>query len=261
MKKSTLSILICALFFGSIICMSILTPEETQEEMNIISDCNQGSMAGFFCNETGGQISYSKGKLGLGNAARIYLEQLDYCSMPTIECDLNYLLDTMKFPSDAERQFFRYLTDTLAEHRTFKDDEFESDLLMNQLIFGERAAYYATIKPKYSLFFSALGQFWMNKVANHLTSLNEIESDLKYNLNFMQIANRCAQNKYYISRNYTYLDKIVQYAIQKKFGYLWFRFWNNTGMGVKTLVLLIIVSGIWAYGLLINQIVHKLKRK
>lgn len=191
-----------------------------------------------------------------------HLDNLSYCYLPNLEVELNFFIDSIGIEENSIIDVYKErLTINSLSSYPFDSTKIEFAYLMDKLVFGERAKLLGENNSRYRYFYLDIGDFWMNKVALHLTYLNEINSNLKFTQEFKILQERCSQNKYHLAIEYTYSEKIANYLIQQRFVYIAKRVWYGTGVWSKIAIFIVLVTSLVAYYLLINFVIQSIKKK
>jgi hypothetical protein len=191
---------------------------------------------------------FVNGKLNLPE--KEYLEHFNYCSLDWMERDLIYLRDSMGFGNDVKDSYFDLLTKVNFENYNIDSLSFNATSIFNAIVMGERALIYSEQSEENRYFFKAMGRFWLNLSATKLTEICLNNPTLKYDINFKMLVDRCRQNQYNVEIKYVNSEKIVNYLINKEYTYIFNRFWYNTSVVTKCLILFLVTYTIYSYYIL-----------
>lgn len=262
MKRSYLYILIAVLGFGFfIIYLAFLIPAEKELGYYLVDKCDNNSNS--IIQKAIGQnkIQVKDGEMTLDSDIVKLLNEFNYCQLPQLQKDLDYLIDSLNCSESVVDELFAIYTDSLSDYYVLDTTELNSNNLMELIILGERANYYCEINDKYKYFYRGIGRFWLDKVSSHIVKLNKGKSKLKYDPNFKILVNRCAQNNYHIELKYNNTEKIANYLVEKRFSYILGRLWNGTSMWFKLLLFICTIGTLSAYYLLIKRIIYFIKNR
>ena len=160
-------------------------------------------------------------------------------------CDVNYiirnckLLDSM-YKNRAEITIpimYTLLADSLISKFKNEHENYNPDLLINQIQWANNMKTCEKAFPEYDLIFLIVHDGWMNQISNLLSKYFENNEDIKYQLKFKILRNYCQINNYTIPVGLKSSEKLVDYLIESKYSYIWGRIYHGTGFLFKFIII------------------------
>lgn len=164
------------------------------------------------------------------------LDSLQYPSFNQIMQVLNWMDSINQEKNQNQQLLASVLTDSLQNKLNYGFRLFNLDSLNAILLWAEKMKTYGEVDANYQLFFEVVSSYWINFVSNNLSKLSEDSSFFKYKFKFKFLVSRCAQNLNQPNVKVNNAEKIINYTIEGRYGYLWDRFINGTSIIFKTIV-------------------------
>lgn len=164
------------------------------------------------------------------------LDSLQYPSFNEIKQVLNWMDSLNQDKSQNQQLLAAILSDSLQNKLNPCFNLYNPDSLNTILQWAEKMKTYSEFDANYQMFFEVVSSYWINFVSNNLSKLSENNSSLKYKFKFKCLVSRCAQNLNQPNVKVSNIEKIINYTIEGRWGYLWDRFMNGTSMIFKTIV-------------------------
>jgi hypothetical protein len=165
-----------------------------------------------------------------------FLDSVQYTSFSEIKFVLNWM-DSINQNKSRNQQFLAsILTDSLNNKIHDSFNSFNADSLNSILIWAEKMKVLSETDADYQMFFEVVSSYWMNFVSNNLSKLSEDNSSIKYKFKYKYLVSRCAQNLNQPNIKVSSTEKIINYTIEGRWGYLWDRFYNGTSIIPKILL-------------------------
>jgi hypothetical protein len=149
------------------------------------------------------------------------------------------------------------LTEKLEEQIRPKFEKYNPDSLIMIIQWAEKYEAYAEVDPEHATLFQVISSHWFNFASNTLRNYYDKEYTIKYNYKFRYINNRLRERKYLTTIKATYTEKVIDYIIQKKWSYLFNKFWYATGILYKSIVGLLVLIIIFPYFYIFKNIINK----
>lgn len=191
--------------------------------------------------------------LGARFSHAAYLDSADWCSPASILRDLQ-TLDTLNPDSTPLNRalLIEALTVELEKRVAPRLSTYQPDSLIRMLHWAGRLHDCAEVlsKPDARVF-RIVSQHWINWIANRLSAYAEAESAIKYHFKFKYMVGVCQTKGFFPPLGNSNSEKVLNYFIEQRFGYLFHRFWHSTGWAFKALTGLGLALLLYAFRCLI----------
>lgn len=163
------------------------------------------------------------------------LDTVQYTSFNEIRTVLNWM-DSVNHDKSRNQQYVAaILTDSLQNKIKVRFNSFNPDTLNALLVWAEKMKVLSETDADYQMFLEVVSSYWINFVSNNLSKLSEDDSSIKYKFKYKYLVSRCAQNLNQPNIKVSSTEKIINYTIEGRWGYLWDRFYNGTPIIFKIL--------------------------
>jgi len=191
--------------------------------------------------------------LGVRFSYATYLDSADWCNPAGILRDL-HTLDAINPDSTPLNRalMIEALTVELEKRVAPRLNTYQPDTLIHMLHWAGRLHDCTEVlsKPDARVF-RIVSQHWINWIANQLAAHAEAESALKYQFKFKYMVGICQAKGFFPPLGNSKTEKVLNYFIEKRFGYLFHRFWHSTGWAFKALAGLALALVLYAFRCLV----------
>lgn len=263
MKMKKIIIIAAIITFIVSLAFYLSSPSNKDEELPDveyqIEDCEEIPELGVI-EGSGDTVVYKENKMVFKNNK--LFSEINYCSFSRINRDLDYLIDSLHFDEDkVTEDFFDLVTKEKVKFLNFDSTKYNPKLLMDFLVFGERAQIYSQFESKNAFFFRAMSRFYLNTVANTLSNLSFINPDLKHDDQFRLLVSRSKQNKYNVDVKVTSSEKVAYYLKKGKYSYIFNRFWIGTRWYHKFFMFLFLGILCYSFFLFFQKMYNLIKKQ
>ncbi|CAN5891017.1 hypothetical protein BH11BAC7_BH11BAC7_35470 [soil metagenome] len=171
-------------------------------------------------------------------------------------------LNTNHISADSSvRVVFAFMTDSLLAYYA-ETLQYDPDKFHMLLLWAEPFQYYANKDTsQYAVIYTAVYDYWLNKLSNAISHACAIQPALKYDKRFCYLCQRLGDAKYYSGLKYSGSEKVLENLISGKWAYLYDRFWLETSLAFRLLLLACILITITSCVYSAYSIVIKIKNK
>jgi hypothetical protein len=161
--------------------------------------------------------------------------------------------------SQSMQSFFYLSTDSVFP--VWKKCFVHPDSMIPVLHFAERLKNHCPADAQTKFMFTAMGNFWIERISKQMDSLIQADSYIKNAYSSRYIIDRCAQNEYLINLKVSKFEKGLIRLSESKFGYILNRIFLDFNLPI------LILSGIFglftlvSWFVLMKVILNKVRKK
>ncbi len=165
---------------------------------------------------------------------RFFIENGVYCSAAAVKANL-LALNKVSPNTRKENQglLIQALTTELEVFQASRFEEFNPDSLIILLQWVDEFKAYEDMEKEDKALYGIVYTHWMNFITNQLNKHYEDKPSRKFDFKFKYLLASCQAKRFSSSIGKSKLEKVVQYVLEEKYGYLFNRFWNSTGLVAK----------------------------
>jgi len=164
---------------------------------------------------------------------RWVLDSVNFTSINEIKKVLCWM-DTLNNDKSQNQQYLAsVLTDSLQNRINYNFKEYSPDSLNAILIWAVKMKNFSEIDIDNQMFFDVVSSYWINFVSNNLSKLSVDNSCVKYKFKFKCLVSHCSQNLNEPNVKVNNTEKVINYSIEGRWGYLWDRFAKGTSVIIK----------------------------
>lgn len=172
---------------------------------------------------------------------QLYLERGNYCDFNSLEKDIKIIDSIYKdFYNVTLPLFYAALSDSMIKYEQTELDNYNPDYLIDKLGWLERFNYYAECSPTNKYLYGGIDEKWKQNILAQLETYLKRNKKLKYASKFKTIVSICKLHGKILPIKLNSLEKTSDYLVEGRYTYIWKRFWENTGVFIK----IILLSGI-----------------
>ncbi len=177
----------------------------------------------------------------------IYLDSVNYCDIQSIQKNL-VLLDSLNPGNSSVNQHVIAiaLTDSLWSKIDNSLINYNPDSLILLVQWAEKFNHYKDYDLSKAKLYRVIYKFWTNVIANQLRTYYDNKPNHKYDFKFNYLTAICQSKNLAPPIGNTDFEKIIHNLINKNFSYLFSKFWHDTGVVYKLIVL--IFGSVTVYG-------------
>ncbi len=139
------------------------------------------------------------------------------------------------------------LTEKLEERIKSSFTSYNPDSLIQIIQWAEKFNSYSEIDQPNAILFQVVYSHWFNFVSNRLQTYYDKEYSIKYNYKFKYLSDRLKEKQFSTPIKGTYLEKTISNLIQKKWSYLFNKFWHATTPLFKLVILFLVLIIFFPY--------------
>ena len=193
---------------------------------------------------------------------QLYLEKGNYCDFKSLEKDINIIDSIYKnYYSITLPLFYGALADTLIRNNKSQLNNYKPIYLINKIGWLERFSYYAECYPKNKYLYAGIDEKWMQTILAQLEIYLDKDEKLKYASKFKTIVSICKLHGKILPIKLNSLEKISDYLIEGRYTYIWKRFWENTGIMIKIMLLSGFLFTIYSFKITIYSLIKRDKNE
>lgn len=190
-----------------------------------------------------------------------YLASGRYCSLSAIKSDLEALDSLNPTETRLNQDILAItLTEKLEEEIAESFLQFNPDSMIQLLQWANQFNIYKELDSTHGDLFEMIYFHWLNFISNKLGGYYQEDSSIKYDYKFKYLVSTCKSKQFSPPIGNTNLEKVVNYMIDKQYSYLFFRFWNNTGLLFKIGLLMLFTLGFYSAYRTIDLHIKALKK-
>ena len=164
----------------------------------------------------------------------------NYCTAGAVQNILDILNKVNPDEDKSNRGVLIYaLTEKLQNKIAHRFETFNPDSLILILQWIDDFKIYENIDKKNSALYGVVHDHWMVFISNQLGKHYEREPSIRFSFKFKYLQSTCQSKKYAPAVGKSNLEKVVEYLLNEEYDYLFNRFWNSTGLFVKSLMILL----------------------
>lgn len=151
------------------------------------------------------------------------------------------------------------LTDSLFEHynRQGHFKTFNPDFLTHLFQWAEKFNSYSEIEQSNSLLYGSIYNYWGSKISNHLGTLSQTNTSLKYQYKFRFLQSRCDEKRFSVSAKVGQVEKVAYNLISHQWSHLLNASWNQASY-IQLIVFFVFgVITVYGYFLIIKKILKR----
>lgn len=171
----------------------------------------------------------------------IYLDSSDINDINSISSYVAILDSINPLQKEQNQQAISIaLTSKLESKTAAYFDIFKPDSLLRIIQWAEKLNFYSKIDLNKAILYQSIYTHWMRFVSNNLGNIYHNNPDIKYDFNFKYLNNRCKENQFGCSVNFTDSEKITNNFVESRWDYLFRKFWYDSKIHHKVAVVIII---------------------
>jgi hypothetical protein len=189
---------------------------------------------------------------------QLYLEKGNYCDFNSLENDIT-IIDSIynDFYNITLPLFYAALSDSMIKIEQADLDNYNPDYLINKLGWLERFNYYAECSPRNNYLYGGIEERWMQSILDELDTYLNNNKKLKYASKFKTIVSICKLHGKILPIKLNSLEKTSDYLVEGRYTYIWKRFWENTGIIIKIILLFGILFTLYSVQNTIYSLIKK----
>ena len=178
----------------------------------------------------------------------VFLDSVNTCDIDAIQQNLSILDSINSGNSTANQHVIAIaLTDSLWSQIDQSLVNYNPDSLIILVQWAERFNHYKDYDLGKAKLYRVVYKFWINIVANQLRTYYDNKPSHKYDFKFNYLTAICQSKNLAPPIGNTDFEKIIHNLINKNFAYLFSKFWHDTGIFYKLIVLMLGSLTVYGY--------------
>lgn len=171
-----------------------------------------------------------------------YFSSSAYCDVTGVINSLMILNE--RYPNSAEQENVEFLIDAfttkLQDYHGNSFSIYNPDSLILIADWADQFKVYEQITNSNKALYGIIHDFWISFIAEQLSVHSKQYSSIRYDFKFKYLQSICQSKRFPPSVTTSNVEKIITYAINSEFDYLFNRFWNGTRYYVKIVGIILI---------------------